>query len=158
MNCRCMIYLSLLLGNKKVLRSVDYKILSSKLNCCEILRFVSIFAEFCERNQITVIDGIASSSCSISHGVPQGSVFGTSLFLLFINVLLDSPFLFKCIPFSNASTLFTSFDEEKKSSEFTLTINHDVHNVNNWLTSNCVSINADKTLYVYVQKTNTINQ
>ena len=82
-----------------------------------------------ERNQITVIDGLTSSS-SISHGVSQGSVFGPLLFLKFINDLPNSSSLFKFILFADDSTLSTSFPEEN-ALEFTLTLNHELNNVNN---------------------------
>ena len=32
--------------------------------------------------------------------------------------------------------------------EFTLTLNHELNNVNNWLTANRICINADKTKYM----------
>ena len=91
-----------------------------------------------ERNQITLIDGLTSSSSSISHGVPQGSVFGILLFLIFINDLPNSSSLFKFILFADDSTLSTSFAEEN-ALEFTLTLNHEVNNVNNWPLS-CIQI------------------
>ena len=95
-----------------------------------------------QRNQITVIDGITSSSSSISHGVPQGAL----LFLIFINDLPNSSSLFKFI-FADENTLSTSFAEEN-ALEFTLTLNHELNNVNNWLTSNCICINGDNTKYM----------
>ena len=52
---------------------VDHKIVLSKLYFYEI-RGVShewLTSYLSERNQITVIDGITSSSYSISRGVPQ---------------------------------------------------------------------------------------
>ena len=84
-----------------------------------------------ERNQITVIDGITSSS-SISHGVLQGSVLGPLLFLLFtkFNDLPNSSPLLKFILFADDSTLPTSFAEEN-TLEFILTLNHELNNVNN---------------------------
>ena len=100
-----------------------------------------------ERNQITVIDGITSSSSSISHGVPQGSVLGPLLFLIFINYLSNSSSLFKFILFADDSTLSTSFAEEN-ALEFILTLNNELTNVNNWLQSNSISINADETKYM----------
>ena len=102
----------------------------------------------CKRNHITVIDCITFSSSSISHGVPQGSIFGPSLFLLFINALPNSSSLFKFILFADDSTLSTSFAEEY-ALEFTLTLNHELNNVNNWQTSNRICINADKTKYMF---------
>ena len=44
----------------------------------------------------------------------------------------------------NDSTLSTSFTEEN-ALEFTLTLNHDLNNVNNWLRSNRIYINTGKT-------------
>ena len=102
---------------------------------------------YSERNQITVIDGITSSSSSISHGVPQGSVLGPLLFLIFIYDLPNSSSLFKFILFADDSTLSTSFALEN-ALEFTLSLNHELNNVNNWLTANRICINADKTKYM----------
>ena len=57
----------------------------------------------------------------------------------------NSSSLFKCI--ADDSTLSTSFAGEN-SLEFTLTLNHELNNVNNWLTPNRICINADKTKYM----------
>ena len=45
------------------------------------------------------------------------------------------------------STLSTSFAEEN-ALEFTLTLYHELNNVNNWVTSNRISTIADKTKYM----------
>ena len=51
------------------------------------------------------------------------------------------------ILFADDSTLSTSFAEENALG-FSLTLNHELNTVNNWLTSNCICINADKTKYM----------
>ena len=64
-----------------------------------------------------------------------------------MNDLPNSPSLFKFILFADGSTLSTSFAEEN-ALEFTLTLNHELNNVNNLVTSNRICINADKTKYM----------
>ena len=141
--------ISVFLDFKKAFDTVDHKILLSKLYFYRIRGVLHEWLKsyLSEINQITVIDGItSSSSSSISHGVPQGSVLSPLLFLIFINDLPNSLSLFKFILFADDSTLSTLFPEEK-ALEFTLTLNHELNNVNNWLTANRICINADKTKY-----------
>ena len=51
------------------------------------------------------------------------------------------------ILFADDNTLSTSFGEEN-ALKFTLTLYHELNNVNNWLTSNRICINVDKTKYM----------
>ena len=64
----------------------------------------------------------------------------------YINDLPNASSLFKFILFADDRTLLTSVAEEN-ALEFTLTLNNELHNVNNWLTSNRICINDDKTKY-----------
>ena len=69
--------------------TVHHEILLSKLNLYGINGIVhQWFQSYLEdRTQMCSIDGLLSSSCSLSCGVPHGTILGPLLFLLYINHL-----------------------------------------------------------------------
>ena len=69
-----------------------------------------IMAYFKNRKQVTLVESESSESCELSIGVPQGSVLGPLLFLVYINDLSSSSELASFL-FANDTTLFEYCDD-----------------------------------------------
>jgi hypothetical protein len=91
---------------------------------------------------------VESSVTNISHGVPQGSVLGPLLFLLFINDLPKASDKFKTILFADDSTLSIPLTKHQSPDYHADVINVELSKVQNWMQCNKMCINSDKTKYI----------
>ena len=76
------------------------------------------------------VDGVASDSCLISAGVPQGSILGPSLFIIFINDLPKISTFFYTWLYTDDTSL-TAFENDLDSK--LCEINNHLPAVYDWL-------------------------
>ena len=129
---------------RKAFDTVDHEILLHKLNHYGIRGISnSWFRSYLKnREQFVSVEGCESTKRYVSHGVPQGSVLGPLLFLLYINDLPNA--LKNCIANLFADdTCLLSNDSDLKL--FETKVNTDLSNLSSWLKANKISLNEDKT-------------
>ena len=102
-----------------------------------------------ERKQKVCLNGFESDIKTLHHGVPQGSVLGPILFLLYINDL------HKCIKFSSTYHFADDTNLLNISDNYDIlraNVNYDLHSLHEWLVSNKISLNNKKTELIYFHK------
>ena len=110
------------------------------------------------RTQQVVINNLNSSSGFVECGVPQGSILGPILFLLFIN---DLPLTLQNLPvsvdlYADDTTLYSTASD-KRTLETNL--QNALNSVHIWCLENGMTINSDKTKLMLIasrQKRNTL--
>nr|CAI5827605.1 unnamed protein product [Callosobruchus analis] len=94
------------------------------------------------RKQCVSYNNEVSSIAQLDNGVPQGSVLGPLLFIIYINDINLAISPYKCVVYCDDTTgasIGKSEDEvEEKSTEFEAL-------ANNWFTNNSLQLNLDKT-------------
>ena len=81
----------------------------------------------------------------ITCGVPQGSILGPLLFLLYINDISSVSSILFSILFADDTTLFYS---SKNLQELSDVINNELSMMMEWLNANRLSLNIDKTNFM----------
>ena len=95
---------------KKTFDTVPHDILISKLNHygvrgCTLKWFESYLSD---RKMFVNYNGVKSTDCDVIFGVPQGTVLGPFLFLLYINDILNSTTVLRFLLYADDTTIFYS--------------------------------------------------
>ena len=114
--------------------------------------WISIFLS--DREQSVVFDGSTSSSRPISAGIPQGSILGPTLFLMFIDDLasqLDNDLHL----FADDSTLHIVIKNTCNRNPCAESLQRDLHKIDSWAANWCVTFNASKTEEMIISRKRT---
>ena len=129
---------------QKAFDTVDHQILSAKLNHYGIHGVSNDWFKFylSNHNQYVSINGFDSGLTSINFGIPQGSVLGPLLFLLYINDLNQAIKFCKVHHFADDTNLLYLSNSVKKLNKL---VNTDLKHLVNWLNVHKISLNIKKT-------------
>ena len=138
-----------LLTQRKPLTLLIINILLHKLCCYGVngnaLQLLKSYLT--DRTQRCYVNGVLSTEQYVSCDIPQGSIFGPLLFIIYINDFL------KCLGhttpgmFADDTHVTTAHEDV---STFECSLNSDLTAVNNWLKTNKLSCNTSKTSYMTI--------
>ena len=139
--------MAVFLDLSKAFDTINHKILLDKLNHYRI-RGVALdwFKSYLsDRTQFVSYSGSRSPNRSVTCGVPQGSVLGPLLFIIYTNDLPKTLVNSRCILFADDTTIYHTNSNKQKLIQ---DIEHDLAHLVDWFAANKLSLNITKTNFL----------
>ena len=150
--------LSIFLDVSKAFDTLDHSILLSKLKFYGVsntpLKWFQSYLQ--NRQQFVEFDGTCSDTTFLNTGVPQGSILGPLLFLIYMNDIHTASNKFDMILYADDTNLIIqlcSFNSslpcnKSEVEHMSQQINTELRNIQEWLNINKLSLSASKTKYM----------
>ena len=132
-----------LLDLQKAFDTVDHEILLRKLEALGVQnQSVDWFKSYLqERQQVVEISGTSSKPSTITCGVPQGSILGPLLFLIYVNDI-SSAVKCKLLLYADDSALIVAGNNTE---EIQHSLSRELESIREWLIDNKLSLHLGKT-------------
>lgn len=139
---------------QKAFDTVNHEVLLHKLYHYGVRGIVHQWFEsyLSDRYQYTFVNNKSSPLAKVTCGVPQGSVLGPLLFLIYVNDIANSVIDHNLRIFADDTNLFIAGDSIRS-------VNRDaqlaIDSLYNWFVANKLTVNVDKTCYMVFPRSNT---
>ena len=145
----------ILLDFAKAFDTVNHEILLDKLDYYGIRGITHQWFKsyLADRKQCTEICNIQSEFGYVKHDVPQGSILGPLLFLLYINDIVLSSSICKFTLFADDTSLFYSNNNKAEGAKI---LNAKLSKIAEWLAANKLSLNVSKSKLLIFSKKRSI--
>ena len=144
-----MFTIGIFLDLSKAFDTVDHDILLSKLSYYGIKGKYNNWIKSYLSNRTQFVIDEKSGLLSITCGVPQGSILGPLLFLIYVNDLCKASNRLNCIMFADDTNLFLSHKDVK---QLFSSMNVELEKISNWFKANKLSLNTDNTKFTLFHK------
>ena len=134
---------------KKAFDTVDHQILLRKLHMYGLdINSVKWFESYLSGQiQQTKVNGCLSDIRHMSHGVPQGSILGPLLFIIYINDLSEYLSETRTSLYADDTAIYCS---SSSVIDIVLSLRIDLSAVTEWLRANKLTLNTSKTKYMFI--------
>lgn len=131
----------------KAFDTIDHHILLTKLHLYGIrgLPLQWFGSYLSNRRQYVVVDGVESTQLDVTLGVPQGSVLGPLLFLVYVNDIINCSKILRFSLFADDTVVLYSHEN---ATSLVSTLNKELRMLNEWFKCNKLFLNFKKTKYV----------
>ena len=136
---------------KKAFDTIDHGLLMDKLYHYGIRGLAYDWVEnyLQDRQQYVSLDNIKSESQRVRCGVPQGSILGPQLFILYINDICNVSHLLNFVIFADDTNVFYS---HKDINILCQTMSNELNYLCTWFAANKLSLICLKQILYYLQK------